>query len=51
MNDQYQLGVMLGHGSFGEVFKCIRKHTNQQFAMKIIRKDTVKHPTMQKLMT
>jgi len=36
-NHEYQVLELLGKGTFGQVVRCIRKDTKEEFAMKIIR--------------
>lgn len=34
---RYQILELLGKGTFGQVVRCVRKDTNEEFAMKIIK--------------
>jgi serine/threonine protein kinase len=29
---------LLGHGAFGKVFKCLKKGTEKEYAMKVLKK-------------
>jgi calcium-dependent protein kinase len=41
ISKKYQLGEVLGKGSFGEVRKCFNRFTGEEFAMKIVPKENV----------
>ena len=36
----YQYSVVLGSGKYGTVYTCTRKNTKQEFALKVIKKET-----------
>ena len=50
MTSVYKLGEVLGQGSFGKVYKCRSTVTNQDYAIKIVTKESLNHPVLHKLM-
>ena len=42
INKQYKLGKKLGQGGFSQVYMCTHTTTNTNFAMKIIKKESMK---------
>ena len=41
IDSRYEMGKMLGKGSFGEVMTCKNKLSGQEYAMKIVKKEKV----------
>lgn len=41
INEHYTLGEVIGKGSFGIVKKAIRHNSTDEFAIKVIEKDTI----------
>lgn len=42
IRERYKIGVVLGSGSFGQVRSCIKKSTNEVFAVKVMSKEPPK---------
>ena len=47
---QYRLGKLLGKGGFGQVYMCTNQLTKAKCAIKFIKKSSIKHPDLIKLM-
>jgi calcium-dependent protein kinase len=41
IQEKFQLGAVLGKGSFGEVRKCLNKQTGMECALKIVQKSHI----------